>query len=62
MAIVSRTENTGTKSAKAKAIYAEMSTSEQTFTRGQVIERFISEAGMTKNSASSLYQKLTSTK
>ena len=58
MAIVSR-NNTDSKSAKAKAIYAEMLASDQVFTRKQVLDRFIAEAELTKTGAASYYQKLT---
>ena len=57
MAIVSR-NNSDSKSAKAKAIYAEMLASEQQFSRKDVIERFMKEALLTKTGAATYYQKL----
>ncbi len=60
MAISSaRSVNGNTKSAIAKQIYAEMLTSNNTFTRKDVIARFVSEAGLTSAGAATYYFNIT---
>ncbi len=57
---ISSTRSTGnnTKSAVAHRIFDEMQASDQVFTRKQVIERFISEAGLTPAGAATYYFKM----
>ncbi len=58
MAIVNR--NTVSKAAKAAAIYKEMMTAEEQFTRKDVLDRFMAEAKLTKAGAATYYQKMSS--
>jgi hypothetical protein len=60
MAILNtRSTNGSSKSAIATRIYQEMAASKESFTRKQIIERFISEAGLTAAGAATYYFNIT---
>jgi hypothetical protein len=60
MAIVStRSANGSSKSAIATRIYAEMAAAKESFTRKQIIDRFVTEAGLTSAGAATYYFNIT---
>jgi hypothetical protein len=60
MAILNtRSSNGNSKSAIATRIYQEMANGEEQFTRKQVIDRFVTEAGLTPSGAATYYFNIT---